>query len=178
MISINLLPWRTAAKVKKIKKFRNEILEIIILGIVIIFSWHQIELHKFTKKNALEAQLQLELDRLLQVEKKQDGQLAKLKVLQKHQNDIAEIIKKQNINANLMIALSQAIPKNIYLSELQKEGEIIVIKGFATSYSEISLMLNNFVKTKDIKYAHIIEIKQVNQTGKVLLNEFSLELQL
>lgn len=159
MHEINLLPWRSIQRKKRNNEFKLMVLISVSMALALLLMVSCC-LNLITKK-------QLSRHEILQNEiKKLTVKLEKMKEIKSSKKTLLLRIKQINsINNNRLLTLrffdeiSKIIPPNIWLTDINKEGNDIVMSGKMSSHNSIDTMINGFSKIKWITNSKIIEIK-------------------
>jgi len=137
-IQINLLPWREELRKKRdAALLRGGIAALLLTGLA-IFGVYQYINGLQENQNRRNAYLQAEIGKLEkqlkeinELKKKRDNLIARMEVIQRLQNDRAEIV-------HMFDDLVQKLPPGVFLTEFQRKGPKLKVEGVAQSNSRVS----------------------------------------
>ena len=143
MASINLRPWRAELRAEKQKEFITMLVASLLLGAAIAAGWHmlmqsaidyQLERNRYIQSEValLEQQIR-EIDNLRQ---QRDALIDRMRVIQDLQG-------KRPVIVRLFDELVRSVPDGVFLTELNKSGELLSLKGVGETNSRISTLMRN-----------------------------------
>ncbi len=137
-IQINLLPWREELRRKRdVALLRGGIAALALTGLAIFGAYQYINglQENQQRRNAyLQAEigkLEKQLKEINELKRKRDNLIARMEVIQKLQNDRAEIV-------HMFDDLVQKLPPGVYLTEFERKGPKLKVQGVAQSNSRVS----------------------------------------
>jgi len=143
MAKINLLPWRQAYREEKKREF------LVVIGFVLGLS----VLGAYLWISSVEASIdnQNSRNRLLDQEiKKLDEQVKEISELKKVRDDLLVRIKViQDLEGTRPVIVryfdefAKAIPDGVYVTLVDKKGQVITIEGVAESYNRVASFMRN-----------------------------------
>jgi len=173
MVSINLLPWREAEKLRQQARFNISIIVSLLFAVLFIIFFSKIlnnELElQMVKQQFLKDEIAIVDDRIVVIEtlKKEKAELSKRIALIKRLQSV------RNVPTKLLDALANVTPQGVYLETVKRDGSILWIEGVAESNNHLANMLRNFESYKWFKNPLVekIELQHGNITNN---NKFSL----
>lgn len=165
-ININLLPWREELKEQKKQEFMYLLLMVVLLvgGIILLIHFvidrqvhFQNEDNRYLKEEIkmLDQQIQ-EID-FIDKEKKQ--LLQKMKVIQLLQASRPEAVK-------LFDGMTRLVPQGLYLSNLSRQDDRIMLEGKAESNTRVSALMRNIEASKLLSDPRLSLIQAVDEQKK------------
>ena len=132
MAGLNLLPWREKAREAKKKEFFN------VLGATLLGAVGLVVLGHFYMQSALS--YQQERNQMLETEiaaldKTRQALLDRMKVIENLQSTRPAVV-------HLFDDMVNALPKGMYLVNLQQRGTLVQLEGKAESYARVSSYMN------------------------------------
>ncbi|HRD69553.1 MAG TPA: PilN domain-containing protein [Legionella sp.] len=174
MQSINLLSWRKLERDKKKKHLRVYLFLCIIisLGMVITLNYYlkQLISNQLSRNSILQNEIKLlndnegKIKRLMSLN---DELINKLLIIKGLQED--RVLSEQ-----LFEELAKVLPKEIYLTELKKEKNIISLLGYSKANSPISSLLARMEHNFGFQGIKVSEITKTNNKLKRMQHQFLL----
>lgn len=177
MKTINLLPWREIQKKRQLRKQKLQFALILFLAIIILISWHGILIKLLNQKTHDETELIEQLDKLMQIEKQQNFQIEQNRLQKAATDKVTKLINEQNIAANFLLILSNAINKNVYFTGMQKKDNLVALQGIAISYGDLSELLKRLSAINDFKTVQLLEVTNHLTNENLNFFKFSLLIQ-
>ena len=142
MAGLNLLPWREKAREAKKKEFFN------VLGATLMGAVGLVVLGHFYMQSALS--YQQERNQMLETEiAALDAQIKQIEALDKTRQALLDRMKViENLQStrpavvHLFDDMVNALPKGMYLVNLQQRGTLVQLEGKAESYARVSSYMN------------------------------------
>ena len=129
MASINLLPWREAARKQQQLNYLAVLAQVAVLAFVLMFFvyWlYQARVEGQISRNALlETEIKLLDKRIAQIrelEKQKAG-------LQQRMSLISQLQGSRNLGTQIMDEIASAVPAGVYLTHLEKKGTSLLLIG-------------------------------------------------
>ncbi|WP_347331489.1 PilN domain-containing protein [Marinimicrobium locisalis] len=143
MARINLLPWREAYREEKKKEFIGVLVFVVVVACLIGYLWvstvqssiaDQNERNRLLKTEiaALEAAVQ----EIRELREKREELLARMRVIQDLEGTRPVIVRYFD-------DMVRAIPDGVYLTRMQRTGEVIQLEGIAESNNRVSSFMRN-----------------------------------
>lgn len=168
-ININLLPWRAERK----EQLKKEFITMLVFGIVVscglVLIMHMTVARQIAAQNDNNSYLKNEIklldDQIAQIqslEKEKQQLLAKMEVIQQLQASRPEVVR-------LFDDVVRIIPPGLYLTNLSRTGNHILIDGKAESNTRVSTFMRNIeasglFKTPDLT---LIQADDMKADGKI-----------
>jgi type IV pilus assembly protein PilN len=163
-ININLLPWRAERK----ELLKKEFLTMLVFGIVVscglVLIMHMTVMRQIAGQNDNNTYLKNEIkqldDQIAQIqslEKEKQQLLAKMEVIQQLQASRPEVVR-------LFDAIVRIIPPGLFLTNLSRTGNHILLDGKAESNTRVSTFMRNIeasglFKTPDLTLIQADDMK-------------------
>lgn len=159
-IEINLLPWRARKRQEEKKRLYLAGFSLLLLIFVILLSAYCQANYLIKKKTQVNQRLEKEIsliDKQLQdiesLKKEGEKLIFRLKFVQKLRNNSILLI-------HFFAELVRFLPKEIYLSKLQKTGGKIIVKGVSETNRAVSQLIQNIEQNPWMQSPILIEIKK------------------
>lgn len=174
MTDINLLPWRELKREREKKEFIIYFIVGLVGAIILTFLINAYANHLVTYQTSQNQILQDEISRL-------DRQLKEIKEVKKLREAlIARMMVVQNLLSTRVMTIRlfdeiiQILPDGIYLTEIDRVGNVVTILGSSDSNSDISLLMKNIQGSEWIKNPTLTDIKRADEKNPQSVNEFKL----
>lgn len=141
MAYINLLPWREEALKAKKKEYVS-ILAFVALATFLVFflisSYYQSQIDGQRFRNQyLKNEIQILDVRIAEIKTLDE----KKEALQKRINVIEQLQRSRNVGTQVLDEIAKIIPNGIYLTKLEKQGNIIQLIGKSESNNHLANMI-------------------------------------
>ena len=176
MAHINLLPWRDAARKEKQKEF------LIILGaaagiaFLIMFSissYFAKRIEGQLKRNAfIETQTAVLDTKIAEIRKLEDTK----KSLQQRMALIEQLQSSRNLGTQVFSEVANTVPPGIYLSELEKKNDAVLVVGQSESNNRLSHMIRQIEASELLKFVNLQSITAGTGASQVL-SDFTMQLE-
>jgi type IV pilus assembly protein PilN len=175
IININLIPWRESDRIRRKKYFIATLIAGLIFAGIAVLSMQYVfsgwlDAQKY-RNNYLQKEISLlskkvsEIDRL---KKEQKSILDRVKVIEKLQ-------QKRPLVVHIFTELASVIPDGIYITDLQKHGNIINLVGKSDSNNELSRFMRVINQADWLQKATLVEIK-THDSQLQRFSDFKLEI--
>jgi len=178
MILINLLPWREQQREWRRKQFF--IILIISLAITLFIAF----LFYFTIKTQLRAELSANQYLTSEISTVDN----KIVEIQKLKGQRLELIERMRLIGSLQAERASTIhlfdqmvrivPEGVYLSEVQRSGETVLLTGKAESNSRVSELMRHIEASKWLADPVLTQIKAEDDETESLTRNFQLEMEI
>jgi len=176
MIRINLIPYRTARRQRQILQHIAAALGVVVLAVMVSLGLH-------TYATTTLSELQQNLTLLTAQNKAMNKKIGKIRNLDKLRADVERKLKLVDQlqygrfrSLETLLALSHAIPENVWLLNVKDSGGNLELKGLGESNKAVA----NFMRALDQEKVLTGVNLQVIQRGKVSempVRKFSLKMQ-
>ncbi len=143
MAKINLLPWRQAYREEKKREFLGIIFGVGLVaafGAYIWVSGVQSAIENQNMRNQLLTQeitkLDAQVKEISEIKKIRDDLLARIKV-------ITDLEGTRPVIVRYFDELTRSIPDGVWLTSIERKGNLVTIEGFAESYNRIASFMRN-----------------------------------
>jgi type IV pilus assembly protein PilN len=173
MPSINLRPWREELRAERQKQFITTLVGILIVAAGLVFLWQDFVGSQIEYQNSRNAYLKssmVDLDKKIkeikELRSEKQKLLDRMKVIQDLQGTRPVIVR-------VMDELVRSLPDGLYYETLNRNGDVISIKGMAESNNRISGLMRNFESSEWFASPNLKDVSAVNK-GEGSLNSFDL----
>lgn len=177
MASINLLPWREAARKQQQMDYLTVLAQVAVLTFVLMFLvyWlYQARVEGQISRNSLLEteikQLNLRIGQIRELEKQKEG-------LQLRMSLIEQLQRSRNLGTQVMDEVAKAVPAGVYLLSLDKKFNRLLITGKSESNNRLSGMLR-VIEQSPLLTQPVLEFIQASKDDSGLLSDFKMHLRL
>jgi type IV pilus assembly protein PilN len=177
MASINLLPWREAARKQQQLNYLTVLAQVAVLAFVLMFLvyWlYQTRVEGQVSRNTLLEteiqQLDLRIAQIRQLEKQKAG-------LQQRMSLIEQLQRSRNLGTQIMDEVAKTVPAGVYLLSLDKKFNRLLITGKSESNNRLSGMLR-VIEQSPLLTQPVLEFIQASKEDSGLLSDFKMHLRL
>jgi type IV pilus assembly protein PilN len=161
---INLLPWRAQARQERQQEFVNVlvvglVVALIVLGLV-YFTINQMIDNQKSRNQYLSQQIVLldkKIKEIKNLQQQRKELVARMNVIEKLQAD-------RNNSVQIFDELVHIIPDAIYLGQISKQGDLIMVTGVADSNATVSRFMHNIELSRWLANPTLKEV--VTKQGK------------
>ena len=143
MAKINLLPWRQAYREEKKREFLGVIFGVGLVAAFCAYLWVSSVQSAIENQNARNqllnqeiAKLDAQVKEISEIKKIRDDLLARIKV-------ITDLEGTRPIIVRYFDELARAIPDGVWVSSVDRKGNILTIEGTAESYNRVASFMRN-----------------------------------
>ncbi len=141
MAYINLLPWREEALKAKKKEFFTLLVAAVMLAFALILAvnlYFQARIDGQVSRNAfLKNEIQLLDIKIAEIKTLNDKKAA----LQKRIDVVEQLQRSRNVGTQVLDEIAKIIPNGIYITQIDKKGNIIQITGKSESNNHLANMI-------------------------------------
>ncbi len=177
MASINLLPWREAARKQQQMDYLTVLAQVAVLAFVLMFLiyWvYQARVEGQISRNSLLEteikQLNLRIGQIRELEKQKEG-------LQLRMSLIEQLQRSRNLGTQVMDEVAKTVPAGVYLLSLDKKFNRLLITGKSESNNRLSGMLR-VIEQSPLLTQPVLEFIQASKDDSGLLSDFKMHLRL
>lgn len=177
MASINLLPWREAARKQQQMDYLTVLAQVAVLTFVLMFLvyWlYQARVEGQISRNSLLEteikQLNLRIGQIRELEKQKEG-------LQLRMSLIEQLQRSRNLGTQVMDEVAKTVPAGVYLLSLDKKFNRLLITGKSESNNRLSGMLR-VIEQSPLLTQPVLEFIQASKDDSGLLSDFKMHLRL
>lgn len=175
MTKINLLPWREELREEQKNEYTYMLTGSAFLSVLIMGAVHIGMNQKISYQNARNTVLRNEIMQL-------DKRLKEIKELKKVKNDLlARMTMIQSLQVNrphvvhVFDEIVKILPKGVYLADVQRKNNQLVITGSAESNTTISELMRNIHRSDWLTRPALSEIK-TDETDGQRVSKFQLSI--
>ncbi len=143
MAKINLLPWRQAYREEKKREFIGVIVAVVMMALLGAYAWVASVQSAIENQNARNqllkqeiAKLDAQVKEISEIKKVRDDLLARIKV-------ITDLEGTRPVIVRYFDEMVRAIPDGVWLTSIDRKGDLVTIEGVAESYNRIASFLRN-----------------------------------
>lgn len=159
MARINLLPWRQEERERKNKEFNTLIAGTLVLAAICGFIAYSILNGALNSQNNANksiqdanAQLDIALKSIEELEAQREQMLAQMKVIQDLQG-------RRSIPVRVWDDLARAVPSAMYLVSIKREADLITITGQASNANVVAGLVRNLNASQWLDASAVVSIK-------------------
>ena len=171
MSRINLLPWREQERQKRNREFIIQMLIVAAIGLLcagLIWSYFNQQLSDQEQANALITQANVALDRQLEeiasLEERRGEIIDRMKVIEDLQGT-------RPIPVHVLDSLARAVPSNLYLTEVQRTDNLLVIRGRADNPNTVTDLVRNIDNSEWMQNSKVTSITNSNDSQALIPND-------
>jgi len=177
MAYINLLPWREEAQKAKQQLFFSALIGVVVLAFVIVFAVNQYYQARIDGQNARNQYLKNEIKKLdLRI-----GEIKTLKekkkALQQRIRVIEQLQRSRNVGTQVLDEIAKIVPAGIYLTRLEKKGNVLLIEGKSESNNHLANMIRA-IESSDLLTDATLESISNNDSNSKLLSDFKMRVRI
>lgn len=143
MAKINLLPWRQAYREEKKREFLGIFFGVGLVAAFGAYLWVSSVQTSIENQNARNQMLTLEISKLdaqvkeiSEIKKVRDDLLARIKV-------ITDLEGTRPVIVRYFDELARSIPDGVWVSSVDRKGNLVTIEGTAESYNRVASFMRN-----------------------------------
>lgn len=143
MAKINLLPWRQAYREEKKREFLGIIFGVGLVAAFGAYIWVSSVQSAIENQNARNQLLNMEITKLdaqvkeiSEIKKVRDDLLARIKV-------ITDLEGTRPVIVRYFDELARAIPDGVWVSSVDRKGNVVTVEGIAESYNRVASFMRN-----------------------------------
>lgn len=166
MTEINLLPWREARREQEKKNFTTMILASLVIAVCVVFLVNQYASSLVGEQTRRNEKLQSEINRL-------DAQIVEIKKLKLIRDSLISRMKivhslltTRILTVHLFDELIKILPDGVYLTEVKRAENRIIVQGYSESNTNVSILMRNIQHNPWIQDPVLTDIKKAeDKTG-------------
>jgi len=174
---INLLPWREEAQKARQKEFISILAFVGLLVFLVVFlvaSFYQAKIDGQNSRNQfLRNEIQILDVRIAEIKTLDE----KKKALQKRINVIEQLQRSRNVGTQVLDEIAKIIPNGIYLTKLEKKGNIIHLTGKSESNNHLANMIRE-IELSDLFTDATPESIITDEEATKLLSDFKMRVKI
>ncbi len=177
MAHINLLPWREEAQKAKQQLFFTILAAIVVFAFVLVFAVNQYYQARIDGQNIRNQYLANEI-------KKLDLRIGEIKTLKEKKQALQQRIKvieqlqrSRNVGTQILDEIAKIVPAGIYLTKLEKKGNMLFIVGKSESNNHLANMIRA-IEGSNLLTDAILESISNNDTKSKLLSDFKMKVRI
>jgi type IV pilus assembly protein PilN len=166
MAKINLLPWRQAYREEKKREFVTILLGVAMISGLAAYIWvasveAAIE-NQNSRNKLLEdeiAKLELQVKEIAEIKKIRADLLARIKVIQDLEGTRPVIVRYFD-------DFVRTIPDGVYITSMERKGDVIILGGVAESYNRVSAFLRKLDESEWFADPKLSSVKAAPNEGE------------
>jgi len=177
MAYINLLPWREEAQKAKQKEFLTVLVAVAIGAFAIVFIIGQIFQARVDGQNNRNQYLTNEIKKLdLRI-----GEIrtlnSKKKALKERMDVVEQLQLSRNVGTQVLDEIAKIVPAGVYLTKLEKQGNIIQLFGRSESNNHLANMIRA-IESSTLLTDAVLESIASNDARSKLLSDFKMKVRI
>lgn len=176
MAHINLLPWREAARAAKQKEFLIILAACATIAFLIMFAvstYFAKRIEGQLKRNAfIESELAILDTKIAEIKKLEDTKNS----LQQRMALIEQLQSSRNLGTQVFSEIANTVPPGIYLAELEKKNDAVLVIGQSESNNRLSHMIRQIESSELLQFVNLQSITAGKGETKVL-SDFTMQLE-
>lgn len=177
MAYINLLPWREEAQKARQKEFVSILAFVGVFMLLVVFlvaGFYQAKVDGQNNRNQfLRNEIQILDVRIAEIKTLDE----KKKALQKRINVIEQLQRSRNVGTQVLDEIAKIIPNGIYLTKLEKKGNIIHLTGKSESNNHLANMIRE-IELSDLFTDATPESIIADEEATKLLSDFKMRVKI
>ncbi len=177
MASINLLPWREAARKQQQLNYLAILAQVAVLAFVVMFLVYWLYQARvagqITRNTLLETEIKVLDQRIVQIrelEKQKAG-------LQQRMSLIEQLQRSRNLGTQIMDEVAKTVPAGVYLVSMDKKFNRLLVTGKSESNNRLSSLLR-VIEQSPLLTQPVLEFIQASKKDSGLLSDFKMHLRL
>lgn len=165
MARINLLPWRDAARRRRLRDFAVAagavVASVILIGLGVRMQIEAMIGSQTARNQLLEqeiAKLDVRIRKINDLEAQKANLLARMNVIQQLQESRPEVV-------HLFDELVTAIPEGVFITRVSQQSNRVEVEGRAQSNARVSAFMRNIQASTWIGEPQLLVIENKDQTG-------------
>nr|WP_324259903.1 PilN domain-containing protein [Cellvibrio fontiphilus] len=166
MAKINLLPWRQAYREEKKREFIGVIVAVVMMALLGAYAWVASVQSAIENQNARNqllkqeiAKLDAQVKEISEIKKVRDDLLARIKV-------ITDLEGTRPVIVRYFDEMVRAIPDGVWLTSIDRKGDLVTIEGVAESYNRIASFLRNLEASEWYASHNLISVDAAPDEGE------------
>ena len=173
MAYINLLPWREEAQKARQKEFISVLTFVSLFVFLVVFgvsSYYQAQVDgQISRNQFLKNEIQILDVRIAEIKTLNEKKAA----LQKRISVIEQLQRSRNVGTQVLDEIAKIIPNGIYLTKLEKQGNIIHLIGKSESNNHLANMIRE-IELSDLFTDATPESIVTDENATKLLSDFKM----
>jgi len=177
MAHINLLPWREEAEKAKQREYFTVLTAIALGAFAVVFLVSQFFQMNIDGQNVKNQFLKNEISLL-------DLRIAQIKTLnekklelEKRTRVVEQLQRSRNVGTQVLNEIAKVVPAGIYLTKMQKQGNILQLIGKSESNNHLANMIRE-IERSDLFTDAILESITSNDAKSKLLSNFKMRIRI
>lgn len=177
MAHINLLPWREEAQRKQQQEYFTLLAFVGIFALLIVLVANQFYQAKIdgqiSRNQFLKNEIQILDIRIGEIKKLRE----KKEALEKRISVVEQLQRSRNVGTQVMDEIAKIVPTGVYLTQLEKQGNSIVVLGKSESNNHLSNLIRA-IETSTLLTQPILESIVSEENKPQLLSDFKMRLRI
>lgn len=173
MAKINLLPWREALRAERKRQFMGTLVLAAVLGALVSVLVHITFENKISSQQGRNKFLQTEIGKLDEQIKEIEKLEAQKQELLNRMQIVQSLQQSRPLVVRLFDELVRQIPSGVHLTNLERKGANLALKGISESTPRISAFMRNIEGSEWLTRPDVSNIK-ANTKGSVPVTTFDM----
>jgi type IV pilus assembly protein PilN len=174
MVCINLLPWREELRLQRKQRFFISLGGFAVVVIFFIILIHTQIAYLIAEQKSGNVYLQTEIEKVNQQITQIEALQVQRELFMSRINLIYRLQQEHSVLVYVLEDLVNVVPADVYLTEIKRTGETILLTGKAKSNAQISLLMHQIRQASWLTQPVLLEIKK-NEDGSGDIINFSLQ---
>lgn len=160
MTEINLLPWREARREQEKKNFTTMLLASLVIAVCLVFLVNHYASSLVGDQTRRNEKLQGEINRLdariVEIKKLKlirDGLISRMRI-------VHSLLTTRILTVHLFDELIKILPDGVYLTEVKRTQNRIIVQGYSESNTNVSILMRNIQHNPWIQDPVLTDIKK------------------
>jgi Tfp pilus assembly protein PilN len=155
---INVLAWREEKQVKLKKVFLKQSIIAIFIGILIVICMHFIFIQRLNTQEKENKSISQAIDGYDKIIHNAAPATTLVQTIQQKRNVIAVLKNKQTETVELFNLLQSLLPKDVYLTQINRAGNTITLTGNVSHNEAISNLMKHLETSPNFKAVHLKKV--------------------
>jgi type IV pilus assembly protein PilN len=175
MSHINLLPWREAARKEQQKVFLTILAAACICAFMLMFGvsllYGEMVTGQLKRNQFIEQELTIIDAKIAEIQKLDETR----KGLRQRMALIEQLQSSRNLGTHVFGEVAKAVPAGIYLAELEKKDQAVLIVGKSESNNRLSHMIRQVEESPLLQFVNLQSITAGKDQSQIL-SDFTMQL--
>ena len=155
---INVLPWREGKHARIKRTFLKQCAVSILIGFFIVFCVHLLWTHRLHTQKKKNTVLNAQINMYNQAIQSAASATILSKTIMQQKIIIANLKNEQTQTMTLFNLFQTMLPKDVYLTQINRAGNIITLMGNASRNQAVSELMQYLEKLPDFNSVHLKKI--------------------
>lgn len=176
MTTVNLLPWRDNRRQHQLRRFVRWVWLVVLLCLLLVWSSHKLVADQLQRQQQRNAFIQRHLTAMAERQQAQQTQREQRDRLAQQLAQLRWVYRNPGSVVELLETLVQAVPRQVYLTSLTQQDELIELTGRVDEAANLTPLLRRLSESALIDNATLINIETDRETDLLASRRFLLQL--